>query len=320
MSRINNFDHLIKRLKMRHFELLDHLGAQPNLVSVAAEMNIGQSTATKMLQDIEEVLGVPLFERNRRGITATKAGETVIERSRLILSDLKATHEELEIVNAGGAGYIRIGVFPVATSVLIPTLYEQLSRQFHNLVFAIEEGDEIRLITSLLAGKIDMILGRIDPVTLTKETRHYVLYHEDTVVVCGVKNPIANVPENELANEMAAQKWILPTHSTGAYQLISSFLVNSGHPPPNVAVESISPLVTAGLLTRTNLLGILPEGVGQNFIKAGLLHRLPIALPSTNYPVGAIVRRELHVSPLIASVLEQCKYVLRSLGTKTQPH
>ncbi|MEH6646940.1 helix-turn-helix domain-containing protein [Sulfitobacter sp.] len=58
MERVNT---LVGRLRIRHFDFLGRLGRNPNLARVAAEMNMAYSTATKMLQDIEDILGVALF-------------------------------------------------------------------------------------------------------------------------------------------------------------------------------------------------------------------------------------------------------------------
>jgi DNA-binding transcriptional LysR family regulator len=304
---MEGFNTLVSRLRMRHFDFLDRLGRDPKLARVAQDMNMAHSTATKMLQDIEEILGVVLFTRNRRGIKATLAGDAMIKRAGLLLSDLRAGHDELEVVHKGGIGQLRLGVFPVATTDLLPDLYGQLHAALPGLNLYIEEGDEVRLAERLSNGKIDLILGRIDPLRLTPDLRHRTLFHEETAVVCGTQNPIAQCPPDQLPALMAAASWILPTRTTGASRLVSTWLVNRGYGPPCITVESISPLATVGLLSKTELLGILPISIARFCNRVDQLRILPVTLPQIDFPIGMIYRTELEGTLLIRMLLDHCE-------------
>lgn len=314
MERINI---LVGRLRMRHFDFLDRLGRNPNLARVAGEMNMAHSTASKMLQDIEDILGVTLFTRNRRGIKATAVGGVMVKRAGLILSDLRASHDEVEMVQKGGIGQARLGIFPVATAELLPEVYLHLQQCMSGLNLSIEEGDELRLAERLSDGKIDLVLGRIDPLRLTPDLRHKVLYHEETVVICGAQNKIADCPAEQLPARMAEAEWILPTSTTGASRLVATWLVNRGYNPPRITVESISPLATVSLLSKTELLGILPLSVMRSFNHFSQLHTLPVSLPQTDFPVGLIYRKQLENTLLIRTLITVCDTItqLRASGS-----
>ena len=311
---MKDFNSLLGRLRLRHFDFLDRLGKEANLGRVATEMNMVHSTATKMLQDIEDTLGLALFTRNRRGIRATAEGETMIKLARLILSDLRAGHAELAIVEKGGVGLIRIGVFPVAAAELLPALYSQLRQSAPRLDISIEEGDELRLAERLSGGNIDLILGRIDAGRLTPDLRHRVLYYEETVVVCGADNPIADAAAEDLPRLMSQAEWILPTTTTGASRMVSTWIVNAGFSPPRIGVESISALTTAGLLSKTALLGIFPLSVARSFTELGMLRQLSVSLPKTEFPVGVIYRRAQEQSPIIQTLIDHCITATRHLS------
>ena len=304
-----SLEHMIGRLRLRHFDFLDKLGREMNLGRVAEAMNMAQPTATKMLQEIEDAVGATLFIRNRRGVRATTAGEALIKRSSLILSDMAAGHQELEAIRSGGVGMIRIGVFPVATPELLPQLFIHMHRLHPGMRLSVEEGDEVQLARRLLTGRIDVIMGRIEPDRLTSALGHRVLYHEATVVVCGATNPIANLPHEAMIKSMSEADWVLPTSQGGAFRLVAGLLVKAGHPVPNVAVESISVLATSGLLSNTDMLGIMPEGVSRSFTKLGLLKKLPVSLPAQEFPVGVVFRRDIGDSDLIQQIIDTCQRV-----------
>jgi len=309
--------HMIGRLRLRHFDFLDRLSRDLNLGRVAESMNMAQPTATKMLQEIEETVGTTLFVRNRRGVRATTAGEALIKRAALILSDMAAGHQELEAIRAGGVGMIRIGVFPVATSELLPQLFIRMHELHPGTRLSVEEGDEVLLARRLLQGRIDVILGRIEPDRLTAALGHRILYHEPTVVVCGAANPIAAHPPEAMIQRMSVSDWILPTSQGGAFRLVATMLVKAGHPVPNVAVESISVLATSGLLAKTDMLGIMPESVSRSFTKIGLLKQLPVALPAQEFPVGVVFRNDIGESDLIRQIVETCEQVSLRIAQDT---
>ena len=201
-------------------------------------------------------------------------------------------------------GQVRLGIFPVATADLLPTLYLHLHQHLPGLHMAIEEGDEVRLAARLSEGKIDLVLGRIDPLCLTPDLRHKVLYHEETMVVCGAQNTIVDCPADALPARIAKAEWILPTSTTGASRLVATWLVNRGQTSPRITVESISPMATVGLLSKTDLLGILPISLIQSFSRQ--LRTLPVSLPQSDFPVGLIYRKQLENTPLIRTLGTLC--------------
>ena len=81
------------RLRVRHHRLLEALERSENLGQAAEELGITQSAATKILQDAEELLGLPLFERRHRGMAPTEIGRFVIGYARRILNDIGAAND-----------------------------------------------------------------------------------------------------------------------------------------------------------------------------------------------------------------------------------
>src|SRR4051794_41408294 len=76
------------RLKLRHLQLFMALDEHRNLHRAAANLNLSQPAASKLLSDFEEALGFPLFERHARGIEPNRYGELMIRHARVILSEL----------------------------------------------------------------------------------------------------------------------------------------------------------------------------------------------------------------------------------------
>lgn len=308
-GKLNQF---VNRLRFRHLNFLVELGHNPNLGRVARSLNMAQSTATKMLQEIEEIVDCQLFTRNRRGLVPTPAADALIRRANLVIAELKAGWDELAVVRAGGLGRVRLGIFPVVTSEFLPRLHQQFQKVRPGTRFSVEEGDELHLTEALLEGRIDLIVGRIEASSMTSALRSHILYTEATVVVCGPQNPIADLKGDALLATAAEAEWVMPTASTGAFSLVANPLVEAGHNVPKVAVETISVLATVGFLKHSAMIGIMPASVAAVFAKHGSLKILPWKLSETAYPVGIVFRREYENSPLVELIRSCCLAALEA--------
>jgi len=70
----NGFDFLVRRLRLRHLELLVALGEAGTMRAAADRLHLSQPAISKMLLETEDALGARLFERSRQGVHPTPAG------------------------------------------------------------------------------------------------------------------------------------------------------------------------------------------------------------------------------------------------------
>ena len=77
------------RLKTRQLLLLVAIGDEGNIHRAAEILNMSQPAASKLLKDLEDVLGISLFERLPRGMRPTWYGETMIRHARIALASLQ---------------------------------------------------------------------------------------------------------------------------------------------------------------------------------------------------------------------------------------
>ena len=96
------------RLRTRQLLLVARLGDERHLGRAAAAMGISQPAATRLLQELEDTLGAPLFTRGARGMQPTPGGEVLLRYARQLLNDLGATRRELAALAAGLHGTLRV--------------------------------------------------------------------------------------------------------------------------------------------------------------------------------------------------------------------
>jgi DNA-binding transcriptional LysR family regulator len=90
---------------LRHFVAVCETGS---ITRAAEQEHIVTSAISKRLAQLEETLGVTLFERSRRGVAPTPAGETLLEHARAILGTTWRIVQDMEAYGAGVRGKVHL--------------------------------------------------------------------------------------------------------------------------------------------------------------------------------------------------------------------
>jgi LysR family hydrogen peroxide-inducible transcriptional activator len=124
----------------------------------AARCHVSQPSLSAQLAQLEEGLGVRLFERNRRRVLPTPAGTEIVERARLVLRE---AGDLLELARRSGdplLGALRVGVIPTISPYLLPRVTAALRADYPRLTVMWVEDKTETLVASLDAGELDAAL------------------------------------------------------------------------------------------------------------------------------------------------------------------
>jgi LysR family transcriptional regulator, nitrogen assimilation regulatory protein len=122
-------------------------------------MHIAQPALSERIAELEQALGVTLFDRNRRGATLTEIGRQFVEQARRILLDVSTLQATMLAASQSNHPKIRIGISPTLAGLLIPKIFE-VCRQISPLVeISLVEGMIAELTLSLAQGEIDFAVG-----------------------------------------------------------------------------------------------------------------------------------------------------------------
>ena len=100
---------------------------------------ITQPALSAQIQAFEELLGLRLFERGRRGVIVTTAGAPVIEQARAALAGLDRLVESAESQAEPLTGTLRLGVIPTVAPYLLPPLLPAVRRAWPKLRLVLRE-------------------------------------------------------------------------------------------------------------------------------------------------------------------------------------
>jgi DNA-binding transcriptional LysR family regulator len=102
-------DYLVRRLRLRHLELLVALADEGTMRAAAGRLHLSQTALSKMLAEVEAGFGARLFERSPQGVAPNPLGEAVIYRARVMLGELARGKDEVDALRNGAEGVLRLG-------------------------------------------------------------------------------------------------------------------------------------------------------------------------------------------------------------------
>jgi LysR family hydrogen peroxide-inducible transcriptional activator len=121
----------------------------------ADQCHVSQPSLSAQIAELEQVLGVKLFERDRRQVLVTAAGRELVERARSVLRENEYLAETARRCCDPLTGTLRIGVIPTISPYLLPHLTPALRKNYPRLTLQwIEEKTHI-LVRELNHGAID---------------------------------------------------------------------------------------------------------------------------------------------------------------------
>jgi DNA-binding transcriptional LysR family regulator len=291
------------RLKTRQLLLLIALDDERNIHRAANELNMTQPAASKQLKDLEDMLGVPLFERLPRGMRPTIFGEAMIRHSRMALTSLSKAHEDIAALKSGLSGQVDVGVILSPSMALLPPAIARVKAHSPMLRIGVEVESSNILLSRLLHGELDFLVARILDEEVSHNLHYEELAEEPVCAVARVGHPLHAVPDLALKDIVDAP-WIMAPKGSILRSRCDLMFRKSGLTPPSNVVDTTAIPVITSLLQQTDFLYAMPTEVARYYAQARLLDILPIELPCKMDGFGIVTRQDQLLSPA-ALILQQ---------------
>jgi DNA-binding transcriptional LysR family regulator len=307
--------HASRRLKLRQLEVLLSVAQWGGMAKAAQHLAISQPVVSKTIADLENTLGVRLFDRSPQGVEPTLYGRALLKRSLAIFDDLKTSVSEIEFLADPTAGQLQIGSSEIMAAGLVATVIERLSSKYPRIEFRVEQATSATLVDRLHGRQDELMIGRLPKPFLDEDLTTTILYHDRLRVVAGLKSRWASRRKITLA-DLVNEPWCVPSpdiNATGS-QFVEAFRV-SGLKIPRIVVTAVSTQLATSLLAHGRFLGVLGESSFMHFNAKRLsLKMLPIELPIQPYPVAIVSLKNRTISPVAKLFIECAHDIAKPLG------
>jgi LysR family hydrogen peroxide-inducible transcriptional activator len=166
----------MERPTIRQLESLVAVAEHRSFRKAAAALGISQPGLSAQVQGAESLLAVQVFERDRRSVLVTPAGEDVVARAREALTAVDAVCDAARRRGEPLVGPLRLGVIPTVAPYWLPALLPSVRAKFPRLELILREDQTARLLAQLTAGQLDVALlalpvpGDFTAAPITRET------------------------------------------------------------------------------------------------------------------------------------------------------
>ena len=145
-------------LQLRSLHYLTALASRLNFARAADDLGISQSALSRSIQNLEQELGLRLFDRDRSGVALTPQGKFAVERAAVLLADAEHLERQLTLSANADAGRVRFGMSPMPAHILLPALIAARLSEAPTVINEVVVRDGNALWSLLVAGDIEFFV------------------------------------------------------------------------------------------------------------------------------------------------------------------
>lgn len=307
------------RLRTRQLLLVSRLGDELHLGRAAASMGTSQPAATRLLREMELVLGTSLFERGPRGMLPTASGLVLLRYARQVLNDFSATRRELAALAAGLDGALRVGSVPSAMPQLVAPALAHFKAAHPRVAATVTVATSDIIVPQLARGEADVVLGRVSEAHGDAEFDAVPVLEEPQRVVLRQGHPVLadSTHAGFELRALAAWPWVVQPPGSPQHDRFVSMMREAGAQRRLDITETASTVATTALLECSDMLAVMPQSLAAHYARLGVLAMLPIDLPMRVPAIHLIHRRGREPSPAVMAFVAEVMRHARTLASAT---
>jgi DNA-binding transcriptional LysR family regulator len=257
-------ENLLKKLDLTSLRLFVAVCQEQNIARAAEREFIASSAVSRRIAEIEAVIGLPVIQRQSRGITVTPVGETVLRYALAIIGNIEQMSAELSRFSSGAKGRVRVVANLSSIVQFLPEDVAAFGRMFPEVSIELEEENSTDVLRIVDEHGADF--GICNPVA-GSEAFEQVPYREDrlAVLVPG-GHRFAGVPRVAF-EELLDESFVGLRSESALTKLLAQQALSAGRQlDVKIRVSSLDALcrmVHAGLG-----IAIVPEQVGLLYVNA----------------------------------------------------
>jgi LysR family hydrogen peroxide-inducible transcriptional activator len=184
-------------LSLRQLEYIVAVADTLGFHKAATSCHVSQPTLSAQVQLLESVLGVRLFERDRRRVLVTAAGAEIVARARRVLLETEDLIAAATRSQTPFAGTLRVGVIPTLAPYLLPELTPAITARYPGLALVFQEEKTADIVRGLQEGSLDAGVAALE--AELGEVASAEIARDDFVVALPKAHPLARKKQVALA-------------------------------------------------------------------------------------------------------------------------
>jgi len=296
-----------RRLKPIHLRLILQVAETGKLQAAAEDIALSQPAASRMLAEIEAIVGAPLFTRHAKGMAPTSIGDAVCRQARQILQGFDKLEMDVQQITEGRAGSVRIGtVTGPAVGMVVPVI-RSVREHAPDVEFTVDVAPSTTLMRGLDEGYFDFIIGRLPPDHNSQNYRIDPARNEVVSMLVYRDHPLSGRKGVRL-KDLADFEWVIQDRGTPIRAAVEEAFHTNHVRMPSRVTNTSSLLVALALLEHSTAIAPQTHEVAGLFAASALdvsIVRLDLVEDIRISPFFIINRRDREMSPIANQVIQE---------------
>lgn len=293
-------------MEIRNLKTFLRVAALQNFTRASQELGYSQSNVSVQIKQLEQEVGLPLFDRIGRAVFLTSAGEALLPYAEQIVSTSLQMETFLKS-EASMGGTVRIGMVQSLYELLLEDTFINYHHRFPNVKLELTVDDTEALEDRLRHGQLDAAC-LIDHPLLPLDWNVWDSADVPIVVVANPSHPLVGI-KSVSAEEFAQQELVLMEDSAPYSIGLREYMGKC-----NIRLQPFLKLQSSDtarrMIEREPFVSVLPIYTVAQSVRAGKLAILDIEGWSYSQSVQLVFQRNKVITPQIKGFLEELQYVL----------
>jgi LysR family pca operon transcriptional activator len=283
------------RIKLRHLNAFLETVRLGGVARAGTVLGMTQPAVSRALAELEGVLATPLFDRSRRALVLTAAGEMFARFAQAGFATLQQGMDALEAARSGQQ-VVAFGALPTAEVRIVPEALKRFATGPLAGRTRVESGPSPYLLGLLRTAAIDFVVGRLASPEAMDGLSFEHLYSEHLALVVRPGHPLA-ARETVTLTQAAGYPFLMPPRGAIIRPAMDALLIAGGVGRLAAEVEAVSNSFGRAYTLASDAVWAISESVVRGDIAAGHLARLPVDSRATLGPIGITTRTGADLPP-----------------------
>jgi DNA-binding transcriptional LysR family regulator len=291
-----------ERMELRSFQYFIAVAETLHFSRAAEKLHMAQPPLSQQIQRLEKEMGVQLFERTKRSVRLTAAGEVFLQEAYQTLAQVEQAVHAAQQADRGEIGRLAIGFVGSSAYGVLPAMIQAFRERFPHVELILRERTTVEQVQALHHEEIQ--IGFLRPPILDATLHYLTVQQEPFLVALPGKHPLAAtspVPLPALASEPFI--FVPPKLAPGLSHQMMEMCLQAGF-QPRIAQEAIQFHVIISLVAAGLGIALVPACI-RTFQRPDVVY-LPLQGITTQAEIQVVWQRTDH-SPVVRNFLEVVK-------------
>jgi DNA-binding transcriptional LysR family regulator len=282
----------VRTLTLRQLQIFAVAARHLSYARAAEELHLTPPAVSMQLKQLEDNVGLPLFERMGRGVALTGAGELLLHHALRVLGEIKDAEANLMAMAGAKTGQISVGLVSTA-KYFMPRLLAQFAQEHPGIDVQFSVGNREALLQKLHDNTIDLAVTGRTPVEFDAHAEP--IASHPYILIGPADHPLRDARRFDL-HELRHETFLLREEGSGSRRVAEEMFKN----------HLFTPARTISMGSNETIKQAVMAGMGVSLIS---LHTLPLELKT----------REVSLLDVIGTPIERTWYVVNMNAKRLLP-